>query len=154
MRDWIRRSPVSAGVVLVAAGFALIFLGWNGAAGLDFVEGQVPYVISGGLTGLALVGAGLAVVLVQAQRREARAITDRLDELVEAMRALGGTAERGPTLVPDESMVIAGRGSYHLPACRLVEGRDDLQPMSRTAAEDRGLAPCRICQPVATDQPA
>ncbi len=154
MRDWIRRSPVSAGVALVAVGFALIFLAWNGAAGLDFVEGQVPYVISGGLTGLALIGTGLTVAVVQSQRRAALSITERLDELVEAVRAMGGDAATGPTLVPDESMVIAGRGSFHLPSCRLVQERDDLQPMSRTAAEQRGLTPCRICQPVAADQPA
>jgi hypothetical protein len=147
VRDWIRRSPVSAGVALVAVGFALIFLAWNGAAGRDFVEGQLPYLISGGLTGLALVGTGLTVALVQAQRREARAVTDRLDELIEVVRANSASGAAGPTLVPDESMVIAGRSSFHLPSCRLVQDRDDLQPMSPTAAEQRGLAPCRICKP-------
>ena len=154
MRNWIRQSPISAGVVLVAAGFALIFLAWNGAAGRDFIEGQFPYIISGGLVGLALVGTGLTVALVQAQRREARAVIDRLDELVEAVRALGGNAAAGPTLVPDESMVIAGRTSFHLPSCRTVQDRTDLQPMSRSAAEQRGLAPCRICNPNAADATA
>lgn len=154
MRNWIGRSPLSAGVALVAVGFALIFLAWNGAAGRDFVEGQLPYLISGGLTGLALVGTGLTVALVQAQRREARAITDRLDEVVEALRAMSAPDVAGPTLVPDESMVIAGRSSFHLPSCRLVQDRTDQQPMSQTAAVQRGLAPCRICKPTEAQQPA
>ena len=45
------------------AGFVLIFLGWNGAASYDTVSAQMPYLVSGGIGGLALVvvGAGLMV---------------------------------------------------------------------------------------------
>lgn len=154
MREFIRRSPATVGVLLVAIGFIVLFFAWNGAAGLDYVEGQLPYLISGGLSGIALIGAGLTVVLVQAQRRESRAVTDRLDELVEVVRGLATTGAAGPTLVPDDSMVVAGRGSYHATSCRLVQQRDDLQPMSRTAAQERGLNPCRICRPDDEEQSA
>ena len=49
------------GIGYCLAGVALILLGWNGAASYDRVESQMPYLISGGLAGLALViiGAGL-----------------------------------------------------------------------------------------------
>jgi hypothetical protein len=147
VRDFIRRSPVTIGVALVAVGFALIFFAWNGAAGLDFVEGQLPYLISGGLTGIALIGAGLTVVVVQTHRQESRAVTDRLDEVVELLRGMGGVSAAGPTLVPEAAMVVAGRTSYHAPTCRLVQDRDDFQVMSQEAAEQRGLNPCRICRP-------
>ncbi|MGH9135634.1 MAG: hypothetical protein ACRD0G_01135 [Acidimicrobiales bacterium] len=147
MRGWLRQSPETIGVGLVVIGFVVIFLGWNGAAGLDFVEGQLPYLISGGLTGLGLIGAGLVVVLVQAQRRESRAVAARLDDIAEQLRALGGTGLGGPTAVPPDAMVLAGRAAYHDPSCRLVEGRSDFQPMSVETAKQRGLQPCRVCNP-------
>ena len=46
------------GIVYCIAGFVLIFLGWNGAASNDRVEAQIPYVVSGGIAGLALVVSG------------------------------------------------------------------------------------------------
>lgn len=84
MRKWASSSPVSAGVALVVAGFIALFLAWNGAADKDYVEGQLPYVISGGLVGLALVGAGLTVVNVQARRADTAAMLQRLEVLLEA----------------------------------------------------------------------
>ncbi|MGH9186407.1 MAG: hypothetical protein ACRD0U_11425 [Acidimicrobiales bacterium] len=159
MRKWIQESPISVGVGLVALGLIVIFLAWNGAASKDFVEGQVPYLISGGLTGLALVGSGLTVIVVQTHRRESAVLTDKLDELIDAVRAMGSAAgagatagptagpNSGPTAVPEHGIVIAGRSTYHVPTCRLVEGRDDLQAMNPEAATQRGLTPCRICKP-------
>jgi len=88
------------------------------------------------------------VALVQAQRRESQLLAVRLDDLADAIRA-GATVTSGPTAVPDDGAVIAGRSTYHLPSCRLVVDRDDLQAMSVDAASGRGLSPCRICKPAA-----
>jgi hypothetical protein len=143
---------LTIGVVLVAAGFVAIFLAWNGAAGLDYVEGQVPYVLSGGLVGLGLIGAGLTVSIVQAHRRETEVLAAKLDELVEIVRggaAPEATAPTGPTAVPDEAPVIAGRSTFHVPSCRIIAGSTGLQAMSRDAAVARGLSPCRVCKPAA-----
>lgn len=96
MRKWAANSPVSAGVALVVAGFIALFLAWNGAAGLDHVEGQLPYLISGGLSGLGLIGAGLTVVNVQARRQDQAELLARLEELTEAL------AERGAEVAPPE----------------------------------------------------
>ncbi len=87
MRKWAANSPVSAGVALVVAGFIALFLAWNGAAGVDHVEGQLPYLISGGLVGLALVGAGLTVVNVQARRADQLELMHKLETLLEARDA-------------------------------------------------------------------
>lgn len=84
MGKWVRSSPVSVGVLLVVAGFVAIFLAWNGAAAKDFVQGQLPYLISGGLVGLALVGCGLTVINVQARRADQTELLHRLEELLEA----------------------------------------------------------------------
>ena len=83
MRNWARTSPVSVGVLLVVAGFIAMFLAWNGAAAKDFVQGQVPYLISGGLVGLALVGSGLTVINVQARRADQNELLNRLEAILE-----------------------------------------------------------------------
>ena len=43
------------GVGLCALGFLLVFLGWNGAASVDRIQSQFPYLISGGIAGLCFV---------------------------------------------------------------------------------------------------
>ncbi|MDP1793994.1 MAG: hypothetical protein Q8K63_07625 [Acidimicrobiales bacterium] len=97
MRKWARSSPVSVGVLLVVAGFIAMFLAWNGAAGKDFVQGQLPYVLSGGIVGLALVGCGLTVVNVQARRADQAELLNRLETLLETRDALAQEAAAPPT---------------------------------------------------------
>lgn len=60
---------VLAGVV--AGGFALVGAGYRGAAALLFVPFQVPFLVSGGVVGLAFVGGGLALLIVHLDRTEA-----------------------------------------------------------------------------------
>ena len=70
----LRDPRVSTIVVLVAvlsAGFVTMMLGWSGAAGLGFVAFQMPYIVSGALVGLALVGTALGLLSVHADRVEA-----------------------------------------------------------------------------------
>jgi len=88
----LTKTPLYTAVALVGLGFVLIFLGWNGAAGKDYTQGQLPYLISGGVAGLALVLCGLAVVIVQAVRREALLLASKLDRLAEALGAAPETA--------------------------------------------------------------
>jgi hypothetical protein len=84
MRSWAKTSPVSVGVLLVVVGFIAMFLAWNGAAGKDFVQGQVPYLISGGLVGIGLVGSGLTVINVQARRADQAELLNRLEGILES----------------------------------------------------------------------
>lgn len=56
---------------VVLAGFGLLVLGYRGAAALLFVPFQVPYLISGAVVGLALVGGALALLIVHLDRTEA-----------------------------------------------------------------------------------
>jgi hypothetical protein len=48
----------SAGGGLAVAGVVLILIGWVGTSRTVLVAGQIPYVVSGGLLGLALVFLG------------------------------------------------------------------------------------------------
>jgi hypothetical protein len=43
------------GIVIACAGFAAIGLGWWGASGTKYLYQEIPYVISGGILGAALV---------------------------------------------------------------------------------------------------
>ena len=60
MRD-VWRGPAPVLWALTIAGFVLIGLAWRGAAATLSVPDQLPYLVSGGFAGLALVvtGAGL-----------------------------------------------------------------------------------------------
>jgi hypothetical protein len=91
------------GAGLAVAGLMLVVIGWVGTSRTVLVAGQIPYVVSGGLLGLALVFLGGFVyfgywlALVVRQGRE-RAEQDRADvtllasELVEVNRSLATIA--------------------------------------------------------------
>ncbi|WP_052667407.1 hypothetical protein [Nitriliruptor alkaliphilus] len=135
------KRPVQIAIGLAAVGFVLIILGWNGAANFDTPQQQVPYLISGGVAGLGLVIVGVGLLVINEMKRATALVLAGLERAAEA-----GSAAAGPTAVPGSGpMVVAGRATYHLPTCRLVAERKDLQTMSPSAAIDRGLAGCRIC---------
>ena len=151
------------GLLCIGLGLLLIGLAWNGAAGLDFVSGQVPYLLSGGALGLALVVLGGTLVVVQSNRRDRVLLEAQLRELNAAisrlasavggggMGAVNGGARR-PSTAAAEPKVAVGRTSFHRPDCRMAEGKG-LPLMTVDAALDEGLTPCRICDPTAL-QPA
>ena len=66
-----RVSTSLALAVIVVAGFGLVGAGYRGAAALLFVPFQVPFLVSGGVAGLALIGGGLALLIVHLDRTEA-----------------------------------------------------------------------------------
>jgi hypothetical protein len=145
------------GLLCIGAGILAIGLGWNGAAGVDFVSGQIPYLLSGGGLGLALVGVGVGLVVVQNSRRDRALVETQLRELVTAVNrlanAFAGAAGdgRGSAAAPADTVII-GRGSYHRPDCHLVEGKD-LPTSTPEAATADGLSACRICQPAEALEP-
>ena len=126
-------------------GFLVIAVAWNGAADLDYAQGQLPYLLSGGFGGLGLVVVGAAMIVAESNRRDRAVLEQKLELLLVSLgRAAGGNGD-GPTAT--RGMVVAGRSSYHRPDCRLVEGRGDAAPLSKAEAEEQGLAACRICSP-------
>lgn len=78
------------GVGLCLAGFLFLFLGWNGAASVDRVSGQFPYLISGGLVGLSLVVIGVGMIVVQNQRADRAALQASIKALQGAVEAASG----------------------------------------------------------------
>ncbi len=139
------------GILYCVVGLFLIFLGWNGAASYDRVQAQVPYVISGGLAGLALVVIGAAMLISYGHRNDRAALQATIEELRDTLAH--GTAlpadpvATGPVTAAGGAGVLAGADTFHRPDCKLVAGQSGLSAMSADAARERGLEPCRICNP-------
>jgi hypothetical protein len=88
---WLEPSslvPTFVGVLVVAAGFVLIGVAWAQIAGLTVVSLQMPYLVSAGFTGLALVMVGLVVVNVSAKRQDAAERARQMLTLTETFQSL------------------------------------------------------------------
>jgi hypothetical protein len=82
------------GLVIAAAGFAMIAFSWGKVAALLDVSRQLPYVVSGGLTGLALVMVGMTAVNVAARRHDASERAQQIEQLQGVLRELRETLEQ------------------------------------------------------------
>ena len=83
-------------VVLGVAGLAGLAAGWRGAAASLDVAVQLPYIVSGALGGLSVVGFAAGLLLIQLRRREEARRRAELDRVVRAAAALLA-ATRGRT---------------------------------------------------------
>lgn len=144
-------------VFLLILGFALVAAGWNLSAGIDYIQGQIPYVISGGLLGLGFVFFGSAALVVQVIQKGQAKQLEELHALSQATQRVAslltfaangdktnghGGYEQGST-----ELVVAGVSSFHLSECRLVEKRQAVIMIPREEAMSSGLGACRICKP-------
>lgn len=143
-------------VVTIVGGFALIALGWNGAASLDYTQGQIPYLISGGLAGMAAVFYGSAALVVRAIKKGQARQHAELEELNRTLQRLSavlswngnGHARREALVEQAPDLVVAGPSSFHRSGCRMVRGREELLVrIPKAEAERQGLSPCRVCAP-------
>ena len=94
----VRKWMETIGMCLIVFGFVCILLGWYGAAHSPYLYQEVPYLISGGLLGVALViGGGVFVRCawsmrqVEEDRRNALAIVRSVDRLERILRSLDET---------------------------------------------------------------
>ena len=83
------------GAVFAPLGFLLVLVGWYGSAGSGLVFEQVPYVVSGGLGGLALVIVGCTLYAcwwitraIREQRERHQELAAQQGEMVAALREL------------------------------------------------------------------
>ena len=81
------RGSVLLAVLLIGAGFVVIVLGWRGSATTLDVAEQLTYLVSAGITSLALIATGLTILLVQRARRIAAGESHVLTRLVGAVTA-------------------------------------------------------------------
>jgi hypothetical protein len=134
------------GLAFCVAGLAVIWAGWNGAASYNDIRKQFPYLISGGLAGLALVVIGVGLMVIQSQRADRVQLEANLNELRQIVDRMTGLPASNGAAEAETNLVVAGPGAYHRPTCKLVAGRD-LRKMAVQQAETAGLQPCRTCAP-------
>jgi hypothetical protein len=94
----VRKTMQTVGMAVIILGFALILLGWYGAAHSPYLYEEVPYLISGGLLGVAMVIGGGVLVRsawtlrqIEEDRRNALAIVRSVDRLERILRSLDET---------------------------------------------------------------
>ena len=87
--------PVYIGVGLCVAGFALLAYTWGRVADEVQVFRQIPYLVSGGFTGLALVLVGVTVVNIAAKRADAAERLRQHEQLAGALQDLRTTIDLG-----------------------------------------------------------
>lgn len=137
------------GGVLLPLGLGLIVLGWYGSAQTTLEFEQTPYLISGGLLGLALAVTGallygiywLTLLVRDGRARDVRdaAHQERVELALQALAAAQRTASRA-TAAP--LVVTAGGTMLHRPDCAATQGQS-----VRRAGSQKGLALCGLCRP-------
>jgi len=161
-----------AGWILAAVGIVVIIVGWYGVSGQALVAKQLPYLISGGLGGVALVGIGAAMISAERRRQDTGRI-ERLEEMVTELRAVlvshpeapadwptvsdpFGATGAAPRSGPAANGAAAGSSglvalptgtTFHSPGCQMVRGKDGVEAVSARSIEQRGLSACRVCEP-------
>ena len=105
---WHRTTAVAA--ALAVAGFVGIVIAWVGVSATLVVPTQVAFAVSGGMGGLGLIGAGVA--LLEVQRRRYAAAEERRD-IARFASELGDIAElianQRPAAAPRRRRVLRAR---------------------------------------------
>ncbi|MFF7456916.1 hypothetical protein [Kitasatospora sp. NPDC008115] len=157
-----RESGGWAGWALVAVGAVLCVLGWYGVSGERFVEQQIPYLASATVPGAALIVAGVVLAALRPSGRaragpapstssavtaDATATDRRIEHLYALLVEPGEPAGPAETAATGPLLAVPGGTLYHRPDCPLVAGKPAAAPVDHSAVRERGLTPCRLCDP-------
>ncbi len=162
---WVGRAtrPVW-GWILVGLGFLFVLIGYLGISREALVAKQLPYLISGGIGGIALVGFGAMLVGTEDLKRTQERI-DHLEDLVADLHAVllsrpdapapsrnGSSRGDSASRATEDATLLAlpGGSSYHRADCSMIQGKKDAKPITAGAARRQGLKPCRLCEPQTT----
>jgi hypothetical protein len=159
---WTSVRPV-LGYVLVAFGLVLLLTSYLGVSREVLVAKQIPYLVSGGLFGLAFVTLGSRLLLIEDLRRD----SGRLDKLERAVADLHAALLSRPDAPPipadglvestayangndasERLLALAGGDSFHRQDCPIIEGKSTARPLTASAAQRKGLHACPMCQPL------
>ena len=163
---------VIAGAMLLPFGIAVIIIGWHGAAYGNVDQKQIPYLISGGILGLAIVIVGcfffwahwLYRLHEQAEIHHEEALREQREltkSLIDAIASGGGRVitEATPGTPSGVSVSANGRAvgrsfvatatgtNFHTAGCPMVANRAGaLRTVTEREAEE--MKPCRVCEPL------
>jgi len=160
------------GWVLVAVGALVILLGYVGVANQALVAKQLPYLISGGIGGIAIVAVGTYFLGTEEIRRDSGRL-DRLERMVAELHGLllitadEPTAPTTTAMRPDLDTAEPNNGNgaspaprfralpdgerFHRNGCAALEGKTGITTVSAATIRRRNLTPCPLCEPVPAD---
>jgi len=150
---WSAVRPVF-GWVLAGLGALALFLGWYGVSGESLTSKQLPYLVSGGLTGIALVVVASVFLATEDVRRQLSQVDElsrKVDDLyalfVEELDAPVETARDLVSTHPAAMVALPAGTSYHRADCALVSGKAAIAAVDARKIRARKLRPCRVCEP-------
>ena len=132
-------------IAFVGIGLLVIALGYNGAAGNLNLAAQTPYLLSGGFVGLSFVVFGTGLMINQSAREDRQRLEGVLLQLLDAQ--LEGKPAGAAVPAGVDGLFVAGAASFHVPGCRLVDGREEVSYVTAAEAQAKDLKACRVCQP-------
>ena len=147
----LERVLLVSGSVLAPLGVLLVLLGWYGASHTPRLFEQIPYLISGGILGGALVGFGgfcyfgfWLTRLVHEQRRQTDVLAGAIGRLEVQMGRLADTMATPDGSAGRRRLVATANGTMtHQTWCSLVKDK----PVHPVDADDPDLKPCKLCAP-------
>ena len=158
---WVARAtrPVW-GWSIVGVGFILVLVGYLGISREALVAKQLPYLISGGIGGIALVVFGAMLVGSEDLKRASERI-DHLERMVGELHAAllarpdapvigdAGSAngEAAPAADDGRLLALPEGQSYHRAGCSMIQGKRQAQAVTASDVRQRALKPCRLCEP-------
>lgn len=105
LKTWIRAQwDRVAGALAVVVGLLALLLGYQGVADTPYPAEQIPYVVSGGVLGICLVGIGLTA-WISADLRDEWHKLDRMERLLERAVEADDEPERGAGVGADAPSV-------------------------------------------------
>jgi hypothetical protein len=147
------RDPwVIAAVIFLFAGSILLVIAWYDISGTANVYEQLPYLVSAGFSGMALIIVGSGLLAAGRADRIERRLAQLVDALTEAAAATANGA--GPAAPdgagsgsPVESLLaIEGGETYHRTGCLLLRDKS-ASPVTAAEIASKGLTPCPVCAP-------
>lgn len=168
---WVNNMTRRAqGWALVGLGAIVLIVGYMGVARQALIAKQLPYLVSGGLGGLALVALGALFIVSADLRHDTRRLEalegrmDRIEEMVGDLHSVLLTSVRRPgrparaTFDRDgadgsgpatgrEVVVLPNGHRFHRAGCALVQDKPNVSAMTAEDARRHQLSPCLVCEP-------
>jgi len=146
------------GYILIAIGGILLLAGYLGVSREVIVARQIPYLVSGGLVGLAAITIGARLLLIEDLRRDSGRL-DRLEKAVQELHQVLLYRPDSPSLAEASAktvngaaatklVVLPGGESFHRPDCPVVGDKATGRTVTVETAQRKGLNACPLCQPL------
>ncbi|HEX4017039.1 MAG TPA: hypothetical protein VHX15_09910 [Frankiaceae bacterium] len=150
-----------AAILCLFGGAVLLVIAWYDISGTADLYKQMPYLVSAGFSGLALIIVGSALVVAGRNDRVERRLAQLLEAITDAAVTNGPAAAENPAdpeaAHSGDPLIGASEGyvgyvtapqgtTYHRPGCLLTREKD-AEPADPEAIANGSLTACPVCSP-------